>query len=648
MDKQVKTDLFQELKTLLLTKLPKYFSDDEENKTLLRNALVEDCLKLDKELIKVLLSSKVFKDKFFVEIEGTLVFDKEKFSWLVNNKEFLPDSFTSFKQNIGLTDENNNFVISRKEIVLSYPYKDCVLEGGQTKEDQKKDEIFYNEILAPDDIDCLLEPKVFTNIKKYTREGEEEINSFDKKENLLIKGNNLLVLSSLLKRYKGEIKLIYIDPPYFFDNSTETDAFRYNSNFTMSTWLTFLKNRLEIARKLLCPGGTIWISINDDGMHYLKVLCDEIFKKENFVATLPRRTRDGKSDVPFNLSQDFDWILCYTNVDKSNKVMGRKVEKKYYETPDFPGRPWRLADLTTQKVESQRRNSAFDLVDPKTKKVYKYNPNRLWGITKDTFQEYYDKGAIVFPDDYDFLKISVPYARYFKDDDEKKGKLSSVISDFLIKDFLKSLLLESKNKHGNKHIESLLGNEKFSYSKPENLIKSIIENCTNEGDLVLDFFAGSGTTASTALKLNRKFICVEQMDYIEEVSLNRLNKVLEGEQGGISKAVNWQGGGSFVYCELKELNQNYLDKIKNAGSDVQLIKLYDEISHSKYISTKVTPNVLESNAKDFESLSTENKRNLLIQLIDLNMLYVNYSDIEDEDYQISEQDKKFNKSFYGE
>lgn len=416
----------------------------------------------------------------------------------------------------------------------------------------------------------------------------------------------------------------------------------------MSTWLTFLKNRLEIAQKLLSNGGTIWISINDDGMHYLKVLCDEIFGKEHFVATLPRRTRDGKSDVPFNLSQDFDWILCYTNVDDKNKIMGRTVKKKYYETPDFPGRPWRLADLTTQKVESQRPNSAFDLVDPKTKKVYKYNPKRLWGITKDTFQEYYDKGAIVFPDDYDFLNISIPYARYFKDDDEKKGKLSSIISDFLIKDFLKSLLVDSKNKLGNNHVQSLLGNEKFNYSKPENLIKSIIEATTEEGDLVLDFFAGSGTTAATALKLNRRFICVEQMDYIEDVSLNRLKKVIEGEQGGISKTVKWQGGGSFVYCELKELNQNYLNKIKNAGSDVQLIALYNEISKSKYISTKVSPKTLEDNVDNFETLSTKNKRKLLLQLIDLNMLYVNYSDIEDEDYQISEQDKAFNSSFYGE
>lgn len=205
MGEQIKTDLFQELKTILLNKLPKYFSEDGENKTLLRNALIEDCFKLDKDLIKVLLSSKVFKEKFFIEIEGTYVFDKEKFSWLVDNKEFLPDSFTSFKQKIGLTDENNHFVFSRKETVLSYPYKDCVLEGGQTKEDQKKDEIFYNEILAPDDIDCLLEPKVFTNIRKYTREGAEEVASFDKKESLLIKGNNLLVLSSLLKDIKEKL-----------------------------------------------------------------------------------------------------------------------------------------------------------------------------------------------------------------------------------------------------------------------------------------------------------------------------------------------------------------------------------------------------------------------------------------------------------
>ena len=631
----------------LLKQDPKNRFYSENGKDLLRNKLYECAMKMDKDLIKLLLSNERIKNKFFTDVDGLLVFDKTAFGWAINNKAFLNDSYTRFKNTIGLIDSNEQFISSKNDVVLSFPYKDCVLEGGQTKEDQKRDEIYYNELLAPDDVDRLLAPKVFTNAKKYTKDGEEVITSFNNNDNLLIKGNNLLALSSILKRYEGKVKCIYIDPPYYFKKKTETDAFKYNSNFHMSTWLIFMKNRLELAKKLLCDGGTIWISISDDGMHYLKVLADNIFGREHFIATLPRRTRNGKSDVPFNLSQDFDWVLCYTNVSDKSTVVGRQIKRKYYETPDFPGRPWRISDLTTQKVESQRPNSAFDLVDPKTQKVYKYNPKRLWGITKDTFQEYYDRGAIIFPDDYNFLNISVPYSRKFKEEDDKNGKLSAVISDFLLQDFLKNLLNNSKNKDGNEQIETLLGNEKFNYAKPENLIKSIIEVCTNEGDIVLDFFVGSGTTQAVALKMKRKFIGVEQMNYINSVSIERLQQVINGEQGGISKSVNWQGGGSFVYCELKELNQKYINEIMIADDD-KLIELYTQITESEFISYKADINKLKEGIEDFKRLETEEKRRFLIEILDKNLLYVNYSDIEDEDFCVSEEDKAFTKSFYGD
>lgn len=180
------------------------------------------------------------------------------------------------------------------------------------------------------------------------------------------------------------------------------------------------------------------------------------------------------------------------------------------------------------------------------------------------------------------------------------------------------------------------------------LIKRIIECFTNENDIVLDFFLGSGTTAAVALKMKRQFIGVEQMDYIEDLAVVRLNNVISGEMFGISKALKWQGGGSFVYCELKELNQEYLKQIQNAGSDPQLIELYIKISKSKFINSKLKTSNIESNVNDFESLSTESKRKLLIQLLDLNMLYVNYSDIDDEEYQVSAGDKSFNRSFYGD
>ena len=224
-------------------------------------------------------------------------------------------------------------------------------------------------------------------------------------------------------------------------------------------------------------------------------------------STIPRRTRHGKSDVPFNFSQDFDWLVAYTNVEDTNKtVMGRQIERVYYESDDYPGQPWRLADLTKQTTAKQRPNSYFTMVDPKTGKEYPASKKRTWAVTEDTFDYYYGKGAIVFPDDYDFLNISKPYMRKFKADDDASGKLGAVISDFQIVEFLDVLFSAAKNKDGNDEIYELFGDNEFDYAKPENLVKAILEVTTVEGDIVLDFFGGSGTTAAVAHKMGRQYI----------------------------------------------------------------------------------------------------------------------------------------------
>lgn len=621
----------------------RFFTEDGE---LLRNAVYEAAMKMDAALIKSLLANETTKKRFFTDVDGIAVFDKIGFGWVINNREFLPDSYTRFKNKIGLVGNNGDYISTSNDVELVFPYKDCVLEGGQTKEDQKRSEIFYNETLAPDEVDRLLYPKVLTNAKRYTANGVQPAASISSDDNLIIKGNNLLAISSLLKNYAGQVKCIYIDPPYFFKESTATDTFKYNSNFHLSSWLVFMKDRLTIAKKLLTEGGTIWINISEDGMHYLKVMADDIFGADHFIGTIPRRTRSGKSDVPFNFSQDFDWILAYTNVPNSKDVVGRSVERKYYETPDYPGRPWRLADLTSQQPASKRPNSYFTMIDPKTKKEYHASEKRTWAVTKDTFDFYYNAGAIVFPDDYDFLNISKPYARKFKEDDDKTGKLSSVISDFAMQDFLKSVLFECKNMDGNTQIDEMFGRDEFDYAKPENLIKSILEVATTEDDLVLDFFLGSGTTCAVAHKMNRRYIGVDQMDYIERLAVERLKKVIDGEQGGISSALNWQGGGSFVYCELAKLNQKYVDCIEAATEASELIDLWNEMKENAFISYKVNPKDIDNAVTDFEALSLDEQKRLLMELLDKNQLYVNYCDIDDETFAISDEDKAFTKSFY--
>ena len=609
-----------------------------------KNKLAEFARQYNPELLNILMSNDKISKYFFSKLDtGVLVFKKDVFLQFLNNKEFLPDSFTAYKTKIGLAT-GDKYLSENQEVVLNFPYKDCVLEGGQTKDDAKRQEIFFNETLAPTEINRLLDDKVLTNFKRYDETGEYEVEELSDSDNLIIKGNNLIALHSLKKRYKGSVKVIYIDVPYYFRKNIG-DAFQYNSNFKMSTWLVFLKNRLEVAKQLLREDGSIWIHTGEDGMHYLKVLADAVFGQDKFVGTLPRKVRDGKSDVPFNFSQDFDWVLVYTKGFENQAIVGREVERKYFETPDFPNRPWRTADLTKQTTTKERPNSDFTMVNPKTGKEYPVNPKRSWAVTKDTFDEWYQSGGIGFPDDYDFMKGDRPFRRVFRDEDLAKSKPAYASSDTLLKDFISNLLAKTKNKDGNDEITELFSRDDFSYAKPEKLIKDILQVSSQEGDIVLDFFLGSGTTAAVAHKMNRQYIGIEQMDYIETVSVERLKKVIAGEQGGISKSVNWSGGGSFVYAELKNDAQDFKNAIFEATTKEELLELFELAKKSSFLSYRIDPKKLKKN--EFCQLSLAEQKQILSEIIDNNNLYVNYSDIDDSDYQISAEDKKINHTFYG-
>jgi adenine-specific DNA-methyltransferase len=381
-------------------------------------------------------------------------------------------------------------------------------------------------------------------------------------------------------------------------------------------------------------------------MHYLKVLADDVFGKEHFVATLPRKTRDGKSDVPFNLSQDFDFILVYAKADDSDATVGRNVKRKYYETDDFPGRPWRTADLSKQTTIKERPNSNFTMVNPKTGKEYPVNPKRSWAVTEETFDTYYQAGGIGFPDDYDFMSGKRPFRRVFKDEDEQNQKPTAVYSDFLLRDFVEKLMLKTKNKDGNDEIDALFTRDEFDYAKPENLIKSLLEVATQDHDLILDFFMGSSTTQAVAMKMNRRFIGIEQMDYVNTVSVPRLCKVIEGEQGGISKDVGWSGGGSFVYCELAERSETLMKQLQSAEDSQSILNILDKATEKGLLRPSVLPDDLKKTREDFLEFSLDEQRRLVMELLDKNKLYVNLCDMEDENMGLSESSKAFTRSFY--
>lgn len=637
----------------ILKEFPQYWDGEE----LQRPIVISDLKNYDALLISALLKNQKIRENYSVKAGDIVIFKVQEFIDILRYKDYWADSYTKYSNTIGLSSEGK-YLQYNTDVVLDFPYKDCILEGGMTKDDVGKEEIFYNEVIARDEIDTLLAPKAFTNVKKYDLDGKHEIDSFSDEDNLIIKGNNLLALHSLKERYAGKVKLIYIDVPYYFSKKLSEDSFKYNSNFHMSTWFVFLKNRFEIAKELLSESGSLWINISEDGMHYLKVLTDSIFGEDKFIGTIPRKIRDGKSDVPFNFSQDFDWLLVYTKGAEKDNILGREVQRKYIETNDFPNRPWRIADLTKQTTTKERENSNFTMINPKTGKRYPVNPKRSWAVTEDTFTYWYEKGGIGFPDDYAFMKGDRPFRRVFKEEDIAKNKPSAVSSDFLIKDFITQLLTKSKNKAGNDEIDKLFGRDEFSYAKPENLLASIIKVSSDENDIVLDFFMGSATTQAVAMKMNRQFIGIEQMDYIDTISVPRLQKVIEGEQGGISKEVDWQGGGSFVYAELMELNQFYMTKIDEASIKEELADLWRELDSNADLNfqlnkEKLTHELLkerdeESDSITFNDLTLEEQKEIFKKALDKNQLYVPYSEIDDANVILSDNDKAFNHSFYND
>lgn len=198
-----------------------------------------------------------------------------------------------------------------------------------------------------------------------------------------------------------------------------------------------------------------------------------------------------------------------------------------------------------------------------------------------------------------------------------------------------------------KQLSDLFGEKKFNNPKNESLLQLILEYCTEENDLVLDFFMGSGTTQAVAHKMNRQYIGIEQMDYINSVSIPRLQKVIEGEQGGISTDVDWQGGGSFIYAELAKENQEIIDSIINSSSKEELNQQIDNLLNNGILNYEVDFDKFTNTKKEFSELALEDQKEVLIRILDNNQLYVNYSDIEDSSYNFTEDEIAFNHSFYG-
>lgn len=618
--------------TTLIEKNKVYTVDGSLN----RNLLAADARKYDTELLNLLQKDIELKEHFFATTHGGLVFKKDVFLQFIMNKEFLPDSYTKYKIKIGLGAEDGSLLSESGDVVLNWPYKDATLEGGQDKEDQKRNEVFFNEVLAPDQVTRLLDDKVFANWKRYDKDGEHDLDELKSDDNLIIEGNNLVILHSLKKRYMGKIKLIYIDPPY--NTGGDENIFSYNNTFNHSTWLTFMRNRLEVAKSLLRKDGFITIAIDHAELSYLGALADEIFGRENRLSVITvQHNPKGRNQSKF-FSENSEFLFVYAK-DRSQanfyQVALDDDVKASFTEQDQEGRyRWEpyIRARTAWSREARPENwypiyVSSDLSSISSESIkdgHKLCPTTntgdfSWKNIRKTFDELNKDG----------------YFRAIKDDN---GKVV-LQHKYREQQVLKNVWIDKRYQsefHGTNLLKKLVGKNEFSYPKSLYAVMDIIKIMSGDGDIVLDFFGGSGTTAHAVLEadeeqsIKRSFVMCEQLSEHIDIMLKRIPKIITEN--------------SFVHFKLMNNSNEYRIRVEAAKNDADYLALLKEAAVSSFLSYRIDPKKL--NEDEFRKLSAAEKRRLLLELIDNNTLYVNYEDINDPIFKVSEKDKEFNKKLY--
>ncbi len=577
-------------------------------------------LQNDEKLLTFMLeheNANDYKNAFFKTIANALVFNQKALLECLTKE--LENSFTRFANKIGLylQGDPNRPIKSSELVVLNFPFKDNVLLGNAKDNSTKSKELFYHEVLHKKEIDTLLHKKALCHFEMHG-EGDLENALKDKNTNYLIKGNNLIALHSLKKKFAKQVKCIYIDPPY----NTGNDSFNYNDNFNHSSWLVFMKNRLEAAREFLSDDGVIFVQCDDNEQAYLKVLMDEIFLRENFVASISWKQFHSVKNDAANFSKNIEYILCYCKNFSKNLISNEPFDKSnLYKLKDENG----FYKLDPVWAKSGNNFSPYTFLNGKT-----WSPpsGTFWRYSIGTLKDMEQNNRIVFNGKNPMAK------RYLSEVAE--GRKSSTFWDGSEVGY---------NLNGDAEIKQLFnGNKVFNNPKPEVLISRILEISTNENDLVLDFFAGSGTTCAVAHKMKRRYIGIEQMDYIETITKERLKKVIEGEQGGISKKCDFKGGGSFVYAELKEVNLEVKKQILNAKSASECLKIFNDLNERFLRRTDCKIDGIHS--EEFHNLDLNEQKRICCTLLDSNEDYLNLGDMDEDAWGIDEITKKYNEIFY--
>ncbi|EJB58234.1 methyltransferase [Helicobacter pylori Hp H-29] len=624
-----------------------------------KECLVTLIIEHDEKLLTFMLENENandYKNAFFKMIANTLVFNEKALLECLEIKE-LDRSFTQFKNKIGLYSQGRP-IKSSELVVLNFPFKDNVLLGNAKDNSTKSNELFYHEILHKKEIDTLLRPKALCNFEMHGQ-GDLESALKDENTNYLIKGNNLIALHSLKKKFAKKVKCIYIDPPY----NTGNDSFNYNDNFNHSSWLVFMKNRLEAAREFLSDDGVIFVQCDDNEQAYLKVLMDEIFGRENFVvclhvelsATQGMKVASAKKG---NIVKNAEYILIYSkNMENFSFIRSLYVAKEWdehysiYIDPKTKKRETllnflknRYENITKDKIMALYNDDKDfrDFIHKNANNIYRDAMIEVnFNFTKEQ-ESSLNNGEIVEYNQYLIFKNSNNIIRQFlklsdaigeTDDFDAKIGLRKIRGDWW-GGFYKDMM--NINKEANLVWKA--------GKKPERLIKDILEISTQENDLVLDFFAGSGTTCAVAHKMKRRYIGIEQMDYIETITKERLKKVIEGEQGGISKKCGFKGGGSFVYVELKEVNLEIKKQILNAKSASECLKIFNALNAR--VLKRADNKMDEIHSEEFQNLDLNEQKRKCCASLDSNEDYLNLGDIDEDAWEIDEINKKYNEIFY--
>lgn len=660
-----------------LKKEPNFVTDNGELK---KWVVLNKAQNFNEELIGLLLDNADLKEKFFVNVKGTLVFNQNLFVQFLEQKNYLNDSYTQYKNKVGLTIDGK-YLKQRNEVALVWPFKDCILEGGQSREEDKREEIFFNEILAQDEITQLLEPKVLTNAKRIDKDGEKPLDQFNRNDNgtitdnLIIKGNNLIALHTLKEEFAGKVKLIYIDPPY----NTGNDSFGYNDSFNRSTWLTFMRNRLYAAKALLSKDGMICVQCDDNENAYLKILMDEVFENRflnNVAVKMSEASGVKMNHAKGRFPKLKEFILMYKMPNFKGFITVDKYEQKEWDPENnifidnlTEEQRSKLIDLEAKEINDDTDVITANEILKKAKKI-----SLATKLKELDFENENEKTEWLFKNSYRIIKTagSSSLATLVKSlNNVPKQDIAAAVSKkgvlfFYITDFNKDtkqprlqVIFADSNIFKNpcdfwqdiKTTGAIAeeGGVKLSNGKkPEKILYRLIKMITNEGDVVLDYHLGSGTTAAVAHKMKRQFIGIEQLDYGENDSVIRLKNVINGDDTGISpyEDVNWKGGGSFVYLELKKYNQTFIEQIEEAKDIKALLQIWEQMKAKSFLNYNVDIKKQDEHLEEFKTLTLAEQKHHLCELLDKNQLYVNLSSLNDADFACTAEEKKVTQNFY--